>query len=265
MKKITVIDIIEKKGKEKITALTAYDFQMSAIMNNTELDLILVGDSLGNVVLGYDTTLPVTIDDMIHHAKAVIRGTKRPLVVVDMPFMTFQLGTKDAIRNAGKIVKETGASAVKIEGGEDMAEVVYAIVKAGIPVMGHVGLKPQSINLIGKYSVQNRGERGFETLLADAKAIEEAGAFSIVLELVPVEAAKIVTESLNIPTIGIGAGMHCDGQILVINDMLGFDENSYFKHSRKYLNLGKDIREAINKYVEDVKSKDFPNESESFK
>lgn len=265
MSKITVKDIINKKGKEKISALTAYDYQMASIMENTDIDIILIGDSLGNVILGYDTTLPVTIEDIIHHTQAVVRGAKRPLIVADMPFMSFQLGPKDAVRNAGRIIKESGAKAVKIEGGEDMAEIVQGLVKTGIPVMGHVGLNPQKINILGSFSVQNKGERGFESLLADAKAIEEAGAFSIVLELVPMEASKIVTEALSIPTIGIGAGPHCDGQILVVNDMLGFDENSYFKHSRKYLNLGKDIRDAINRYVKDVKDGDFPNEKESFK
>lgn len=265
MKRITVKNILDKKGREKITALTAYDYQVASIMNDTELDMILVGDSVGNVVLGYENTLPVTLDDMIHHGKAVVRGAKRPLVVIDMPFMSFQLGAKDAVRNAGRIIKETGATAVKIEGGEDMADVVEAISKAGIPVVGHIGLKPQQINILGKFSVQNKGERGFETLLADAKAIEEAGAFSVILELVPMEASQIVTDSLTIPTIGIGAGMHTDGQILVINDMLGYDENNYFKHSRRYMNLGSMVKEAVTNYIKDVRSGDFPSEKESFK
>ncbi len=265
MKKITVNDIIEKKGKEKITALTAYDYQTASIMDNTEIDIILIGDSLGNVVLGYENTLPVTIDEMIHHAKAVVRGAKRPLIVVDMPFMSFQTGPKDAVKNAGRIIKETGANAVKIEGGEKMVEVVEEIVNAGIPVMGHIGMRPQSINIYGKFSVQNRGEKGLEALLIDAKSIEEAGAFSIILELVPMEASQVVTKSLYIPTIGIGAGMHTDGQILVINDMLGYDENNYFKHSRKYANLGEIVRNAVNNYIKDVKSGDFPSEKESFK
>ncbi|MFW5799979.1 MAG: 3-methyl-2-oxobutanoate hydroxymethyltransferase [Spirochaetota bacterium] len=265
MKKVTIKDIIRKKGKEKISALTAYDYQTALIMDNTDLDLILVGDSLGNVIMGYDTTIPVTIEDIIHHAKAVIKGAKRPVVVLDMPFMSFQINAEDAVRNAGKMIKETEGNAVKIEGGKEMSDIIKAIVRAGIPVMGHIGLKPQSINLVGKPAVQNRGEGGIESLIEDAKAVEEAGAFSIVLELIPMEAAKQVTEAVNIPTIGIGAGMYTDGQILVINDMLGYDEKNYFKHSRKYLNMGKLIREAVTNYIEDVKSGDFPSEDESFK
>ena len=265
MQRVTIQDIMKKKGKEKITALTAYDYQMASIMSETELDFILVGDSVANVVLGYDNTLPVTVDEMVHHAKAVMRGATRPLVVVDMPFLSFQLGIKDTLRNAGRIIKETGANAVKIEGGEDYADTVEALVGAGIPVMGHIGLKPQSINIYGKFSVQNRGEKGYESLLADAKAVEEAGAFAIILELVPIEAAKIVTEALSIPTIGIGAGMHADGQILVVNDMLGYDDKKYFKHSRKYFDINKAIKEALNKYINDVKTGDFPTEDESFK
>lgn len=265
MKRVTINDLIKKKGKEKITALTAYDYQMASIMNDTELDFILVGDSVANVVLGYENTLPVTLDEMIHHANAVIRGAKRPLVVVDMPFLSFQLGIKDTLRNAGRIIKETGAHAVKIEGGEDYADTVKALVGAGIPVMGHIGLKPQSINIYGKFSVQNRGEKGYESLLADAKAIEEAGAFAIILELVSMEAAKIVTEALSIPTIGIGAGMHTDGQILVVNDMLGYDDKNYFKHSRKYFDMNKAVKDALNNYIGDVKSGKFPSEGESFK
>ncbi len=263
MKKITVSDILSKKGKEKITALTAYDFQTASILNDTDIDIILVGDSLGNIIMGYDTTLPVTVEDMIHHGKCVVRGADRPLIVIDMPFMSY-ISPKDAVRNAGKIIKETGASAIKLEGGEEMEDTVKYLVSAGIPVMGHIGLKPQSINLYGKYSVQHRGERGFESLIADAKAIEEAGVFSIIMELVPMEAAKIVTESLNIPTIGIGAGMHCDGQILVINDMLGYDEKNYLKHSRRYFNMSEVIKKAVGEYVNDTKIGNFPSEEESF-
>jgi 3-methyl-2-oxobutanoate hydroxymethyltransferase len=263
MKKITVSDILNKKGKEKISALTAYDYQTATILNGTDIDIILVGDSLGNVIMGYENTIPVTVEDMIHHGKCVVRGSDRALVVIDMPFMSY-ISPKDALRNAGRIIKETGASAVKLEGGEEMEDTVRYLIKSGIPVMGHIGLKPQSINLYGRYSVQHRGERGFESLLADAKAIEQAGAFSIIMELVPMEAAKIVTESLNIPTIGIGAGMHCDGQIQVINDILGYDENNYFKHSRRYFNISEVIKKAIGEYVNDIKIGNFPSEEESF-
>lgn len=263
-KKSTVLSVISKKGKEKITMLTAYDYQTACIMDETDIDIILVGDSLGNVILGYETTIPVTLDEMIHHAKAVVRGAKKPLIVVDMPFMTFQLGVKESLKNAGKIIKETGANAVKIEGGKEMTDIIEALVSSGIPVMGHIGLKPQSINTIGRFSLQNKGQKGLEALLTDAKAVEEAGAFSVVLELVPQQAAKMVTEALFIPTIGIGAGKHTDGQVLVINDMLGYDSKSYFKHTRKYMNLGEDIKKAIDNYVDDVKSGDFPSKKESF-
>lgn len=265
IKKVTTkaLALLKKKGT-KISALTAYDFITAKILDETGIDLILVGDSLGNVFQGHDTTLPVTMDEMIYHTKAVTRGVKRAMVVVDMPFMSYQLSVDEGFRNAGRIMKETSAVAVKLEGGKRVAETVRKITEAGIPVMGHIGLTPQSIHQFGSYRERGTNKKEAEEILEDAKIIQEAGAFSLVLEKIPAELAKQVTESLSIPTIGIGAGVHCDGQILVTPDMLGLNVDFHPRFVRLYDNLSERMNTAVKNYIADIKNSKFPSDEESY-
>ena len=253
-----------KQTGEKIAMLTAYDYLVAKYLDQVGVDIILVGDSLGNVVHGYETTLPVTVDDMIYHAKAVKRAVKYGLIVVDMPFMSFQTSVDDAVRNAGRIMKEVGVGAVKLEGGEYIAKIVEHLVKIGIPVMGHLGLTPQAINKFGTYEVRAQDRKEAAELLRDAKILAEAGAFALVLEKIPASLAKKVTDSVSIPTIGIGAGPHCDGQVLVVYDMLGLTEEFQPRFVRRYSELAETMRTAFRKYIADVKSKKFPIGKESY-
>jgi 3-methyl-2-oxobutanoate hydroxymethyltransferase len=254
---------MKAEGKP-ITMLTAYDYSMAKLVDDAGIDMILVGDSLGNVMLGYDSTLPVTMDEMIHHVKAVCRGADRTMVVADLPFMSYQVSVKEALRNSGRFLKETSASAVKLEGGLEVADAVRAIVNAGIPVVGHLGLTPQSVHQMGGYKVQGKDESAAKKLLADARCLEEAGAFCLVLECVPTPLAKLVTESLQIPTIGIGAGPQCDGQVLVIHDMLGLYPRSSPKFVKKYVNLHEQMTAALKQYIEEVAERTFPGPEHSF-
>jgi 3-methyl-2-oxobutanoate hydroxymethyltransferase len=260
MDKVTVPALKEMKGKEKITMLTAYDFCFAQILDEAGIDIILVGDSVGTTVLGYPTTLPVTVSEMIHHARAVTKAVKRALVVIDMPFMSYQESIEKAKKNAGKMIKESGAEAVKIEGGERMKDVIKAIVDIDIPVMGHIGLTPQSYHAIGGYKVQKEEKR----LLKDAKAIEEAGAFSIVLECVPRQIAKRITEEISIPTIGIGAGPDCDGQVLVVHDLLGLLGDFRPKFVKQYARMRDLVKKSVAEYIEEVRKGIFPDDSHSF-
>ncbi len=253
-----------KQTGEKIAMLTAYDFLVAKYLDQVGTDIILVGDSLGNVVHGYDTTLPVTVDDMIYHAKAVKRAVKNALIVVDMPFMSFQASVDDAIRNAGRIMKEVGVGAVKLEGGEYIAEIVKHLVKIGIPVMGHLGLTPQAINKFGTYEVRAQSKMEADELLKDAKILAEAGVFAIVLEKIPASLAKRVTAAVKVPTIGIGAGPHCDGQVLVVYDMLGLTEEFKPRFVRRYTEMAEIMRTAFRNYIGDVKSERFPTGKESY-
>jgi 3-methyl-2-oxobutanoate hydroxymethyltransferase len=265
IKRITTkaLYLLKKKGI-KISALTAYDYMHARIIDAAGIDLILVGDSLSNVFQGNDTTLPVTMDEMIYHTKAVTKAVERAMIIVDLPFMSYQLSTDEGFRNAGRIMKETSASGVKLEGGERVAETIRKITQAGIPVMGHLGLTPQSIHQFGSYRERGRIEEEAEEILKDSKIVQEAGAFAVVLEKIPAELAKKVTEQLTIPTIGIGAGMHCDGQILVTPDMLGLNENFHPRFVRKYLDLTAEITTAVKQYISDVKESQFPNKDESY-
>lgn len=265
LKKITTRTVQEMKTRgEKISALTAYDYTMSRLLDKAGIDILLVGDSLGNVFQGHDTTLPVTLDDIIYHTHAVMRGADRAMVVVDMPFMTYQTSAEEAFRNAGRIMKETGAGAVKLEGGERSAAAVRLMTRAGIPVMGHLGLTPQSIHQFGGYKPRGATPEEAKQILIDAKILEEAGAFSIVIEKTPRDLAKQVTASLTIPTIGIGAGPDCDGQILVMNDMLGMNEEFHPRFVRQYANLTEIVQSAVSAYVKDIKEGEFPNDAESY-
>ena len=253
-----------KKTGEKITALTAYDFLMARLLDQVGIDIILVGDSLGNVVQGHETTLPVTVDDMIYHAKAVKQGVKNALIVVDMPFMSYQTSVDDAVRNCGRVMKEVGVGAVKLEGGAHIADIVRHLVRIGIPVMGHLGLTPQAINMFGTYEVRAREEAEAEQLIADAKVLAEAGAFAIVLEKIPSELAAKVTAAVPVPTIGIGAGAGCDGQVLVVYDMLGLTEEFKPRFVRRYGELAEEMRGAFRRYIADVKGGAFPRREESY-
>jgi 3-methyl-2-oxobutanoate hydroxymethyltransferase len=262
----TTADIKKMKASgEKITMLTAYDYAMSSILDECNIDMILVGDSLGMVVLGYDTTLPVTMEEMLHHTKAVSRAAHSALIVADMPFLSYQVSEQDALTNAGRFLKEANAQAVKLEGGREYAEVVNKITSAGIPVMAHLGLTPQSVHQIGGYKVQGKKEDAARKIIEDAKIMEEAGAFSLVLECIPEGLASEVTNSIAIPTIGIGAGIHCDGQVLVINDLLGMNDRFTAKHVKKYANLHSIIKKAVKTYVGEVKHGTFPDIEHSFK
>ena len=264
--KNTVVTFREAKlNKEKLTMLTAYDYSTAQAVDNSGINGILVGDSLGMVMLGYEDTLSVTMEDMIHHTKAVARGAKNSLVVADMPFMSYQTSVYDAVVNAGRLIKEGRAQAVKLEGGVEVADHIEAIVKASIPVMGHIGLTPQSVNAFGGFKVQGKSEEAAKKLIEDALAVERAGAFAVVMEGVPSKLAAIVTEKLSIPTIGIGAGDKCDGQILVYQDMLGMFSDFTPKFVKKYENLGDRMRNAFATYIEEVKNGSFPSEEHGFK
>lgn len=263
MEKITAPVIREKKAGDKITMLTAYDFIFAGILDKEGIEIILVGDSVGTTLLGYPNTIPVTIEEMIHHTKAVVRGTKNALVVIDMPFMSYQEGIEQAKRNAGRMMKETLAGAVKLEGGVHMKDTIKALTDIDIPVMGHVGLTPQSIHRMGGYKVQGKGKDA-ERLIDDAKAVEEAGAFSIVLECVPRGLAKEITGMLKIPTIGIGAGPDCDGQVLVIYDLLGLSGDFRPKFVKRYIDLKENITKAVRSYIYEVKRGVFPDDNHSF-
>jgi 3-methyl-2-oxobutanoate hydroxymethyltransferase len=253
-----------KKNNIKITCLTAYDFITAKLLDEAGIDLILVGDSLGNVFQGNDTTLPVTMDEMIYHAKAVSKGISRSMLIVDMPFMSYQLGVNDGFRNAGRIMKETPAGGVKLEGGKRLAETINQITQAGIPVMGHIGLTPQSIHQFGSYRERGKNKEEAEEILEDARVIEQAGAFSIVIEKVPAELAKKVTESVKIPIIGIGAGPYCDGQVLVTPDMLGLNVDFHPRFVRYYASLAEEIGKAVKGYIDDVRKQNFPSKEESY-
>ena len=265
-KKVTTLTLQQiKKQGQKIVCLTAYDALISRILDESAVDLLLVGDSLGNVFQGLDTTLPVTLEETIYHTKAVVRGvTKRALVVADMPFMSFQVSDEEAFRNAGRIMKETGCAAVKLEGGKLIVEAVKRLNEAGIPVMGHLGLTPQSINKFGTYRVRGTNEEEAENIYNNAILLEKAGIFALVLEKIPSELAKKITENISIPTIGIGAGPHCDGQILVYTDMLGLTVDFNPRFVRRYAQMNQDIKDAVKKYGDDIRNNKFPNEDESY-
>ena len=264
-KKVTTNSLQEIKGNGgKISMLTAYDFTLAKIIDSAGIDIILVGDSASNVMAGHETTLPITLDQMIYHASSVVRATNRALVVVDMPFGTYQGNSKKAIDSAIRIMKETGGHSVKLEGGSEIIESVKRILSAGIPVMGHLGLTPQSIYKFGTYTVRAKEEEEAKKLLEDAKLLEESGCFAIVLEKVPAKLAKKVAKNLSIPVIGIGAGADVDGQVLVLHDMLGMNHDFNPRFLRRYLNLHDDISNAVTQYISDVKSSDFPNNNEQY-
>ena len=264
--RVTTQTVVEMKRRgEKISMLTAYDFTMAGIIDSAGIDVILVGDSASNVMAGFDTTVPMTMDHMIYHTSCVVRGVKKALVIADLPFMSYQVTAKEALISSGRMMKEAGAHAIKLEGGKTITDTVKRIVDAGIPVMGHLGLTPQSIYKFGTYKVRAKEEREAEELIRDAKLLEEAGVFSIVLEKIPSELAKKVTESVSVPTIGIGAGPHCDGQVLVLHDMLGLNKDFSPRFLRRYADLHASMTNAVGSYIKDVKSGDFPNESEQYK
>lgn len=263
-KKVTTFKLkAMKKSGDKITMLTAYDYPTAKIIDAAGVDVVLVGDSLGNVVLGYENTLPVTMDEMLHHTRAVIRGVTNAMVVSDMPFMSYQLSDQEAFRSASRFVKEAGADAVKIE-GDIYLERIRMIIDAGIPVMGHVGFTPQLINQLGGYRVQGRTPDEGKYILDAAQKLEKAGVMSLVLEMIPEELAKKITESVKVPTIGIGAGRYCDGQVLVLHDMIGLYDKKPPKYVKKYLDLTSDINRAVSSYIKEVKAGIFPGEEQSF-
>jgi len=263
--KITAPAVVALKRKgEPITVVTAYDFPTARFADQAGVEILLVGDSVGTVMLGYESTLPVTMEDMLHHVRAVTRAKPSALVVGDMPFMSYQVSTEQAVANAGRLVQEGGADAIKLEGGARVADAVQRIVEAGIPVMGHLGLTPQSVLAFGGYKVQARGEADQERLLADAKTLERAGCFSLVLEGIPARLGAAVTREVTIPTIGIGAGLQCDGQVLVTHDLLGLFHGHQPKFVRRYAELGAATRDAFARYVADVKARRFPSDAESY-
>ncbi len=265
MKRLRIPDVLKKKQQgEKVTMLTAYDSLLATILDEAGADILLVGDSVGMVLLGYETTLPVTLEMMIHHSAAVSRGTERALVVADMPFLSCQVSVSEAVKNAGRLIQEGGVAAVKIEGGRSMAQVTRRLVEVGIPVMGHLGLLPQSVHRMGGFRVQARDQEAAEQLLEDAEILEEAGAFSVVLESIPADVAQRVTSQLSIPTIGIGAGPHCDGQVLVSHDLLGLSRGKTPSFVKQYAELGTQIRKAAEAYISDVEAGAFPSEEHSF-
>ena len=265
IKKVTASKLQEMKLKgEKISMLTAYDFTMATLIDQGGVDVILVGDSASNVMAGYDTTLPITVDEMIYHASAVVRGVRRALVVCDMPFGSYQVEATEGVRNAVRMVQKSGCDALKLEGGVEIVPTVRRIIEAGIPVMGHLGLTPQSIHKFGTYAVRAKEEAEAQKLLDDARALQEAGCFALVLEKIPAALAKQVTEEIQIPTIGIGAGRATDGQVLVGQDMLGMNQGFKPKFLRRYANLAENIMQAVSAYSEDVKRGDFPNENEQY-
>lgn len=265
MSRLTTLQIASMKAEgERIAMVTAYDATFARLIDQTGADVLLVGDSLGMVVQGHQTTLPVTMDHMVYHTQAVVRGSERALVVADLPFMSYQASIADALRNAGRLLAEGGCQAVKLEGGERCAATIAALVAAGVPVMGHVGLTPQSVNVFGGYKVQGRGGEAATQVLRDARAVAEAGAFGVVLEIVPGDLAAEITEALSIPTIGIGAGARCDGQVLVCYDLLGLNEGFSPKFLKRYAELGADAREATRRFVDDVKAGTFPADEHTF-
>lgn len=260
----TIFDLLDRKGKLPISMLTAYDYNTARTIDEAGIDMILVGDSLGNVMLGYENTLAVTVEDMIHHGKAVCRGAQEAFVVVDMPFMSYQPSVEDAVRNAGRIMKETNCQAVKLEGGREYADRIKAIVQAGIPVVAHIGLTPQSVNAFGGYKVQGKTLEKARKLLDDAKAVEEAGAFAVTLECVPEALAKMITEQSTILTIGIGASSSCDGQVLVYQDMLGYSNGFVPKFVKKYADVHSVMLEAFKQYKLDCEARTFPAENQTY-
>ncbi len=265
IKRITTNTLQEMKQRgEKISMLTSYDYSTAKLVDSAGIDVILVGDSASNVMAGHETTLPITLDQMIYHAQSVVRGAERCLVVVDLPFGSYQGNSKEALNSAIRIMKESGAHAVKMEGGEEIRESVQRILTAGIPVMGHLGLTPQSIYKFGTYQVRAKEEMEAERLLHDAKVLEQCGCFAIVLEKIPAKLAAQVTAAVEVPTIGIGAGAEVDGQVLVVNDMLGITQEFSPRFLRRYANVGEQITNAVAQYVKDVKSKDFPNNKEQY-
>lgn len=264
-KRITVKTLEEMKmNGEKISMLTAYDFSMARIVDNAGIDVILVGDSAANVMAGYETTLPITLDQMIYHASSVVRGVDRALVVVDLPFGSYQSDPKQALRSAIRIMKESGASAIKLEGGSEIKESIKRILKAGIPVMGHLGLTPQSINKFGTYKVRAKEEAEANQLIEDAKLLDKIGCFALVLEKIPADLARQVAESVSMPVIGIGAGGGVDGQVLVVHDVIGMTHEFHPRFLRRYMDLHTEMTKAFEQYKEDVKSGDFPNEEEQY-
>ena len=265
MSRVTIRKIAEmKKRGERIPMVTAYDYTSALLADRADIPMLLVGDSLGMVVLGYDSTIPVTMEDMLHHVKAVARGSHRAMVVADLPFMTYQLDSSLGLANAARLVQEGGAQSVKLEGGEKIAATAARIVDAGIPVMGHVGLTPQSVHALGGYHVQGQTQSEASQLLKDARSLEEAGAFALVLELIPTPLARAISERLSIPTIGIGSGGHCDGQVQVLHDILGLYTDFVPKHTKRYAFLAGTIEDALNQYVREVKESSFPAEEQSF-
>jgi 3-methyl-2-oxobutanoate hydroxymethyltransferase len=260
-KPVTVPDFLSARSRGvKLTVLTGYDYTFARLLDDAGVDAILVGDSMGMVVQGHATALPVTLDEVVYHTRCVVRGTTRAMIIADLPFMTFQLGPTEALRSAGRLVKEGGAHAVKLEGGERTADAIAAIVRADIPVVGHVGLTPQSVHRLGGFKVQRQEAK----LLADAKAVEQAGAFALVVECVPNDLAAKITTSVSIPTIGIGAGPHCDGQVLVLQDMLGMYEDLRPKFVKRYAEVGMQVREAIEAYCREVRDGTFPDKGHTF-
>ena len=263
--RVTIRDLQKmKRDGQKIPMITAYDYTSAQLVEKAGVPIILVGDSLGQVVLGYDSTVPVTMDDMIHHTKTVVRGTQKAHIVGDLPFLSYHTSVFDAIRNAGRLLKEGGAQSVKLEGGQSQAPAVSRIVQSGIPVMGHIGLTPQSVNQLGGYRVQGKSLKDAIQLMEDARALEEAGAYAIVLECVPAPLARMISERLAIPTIGIGAGVGCDGQVQVFHDLMGLYQDFAPRHARKYANLGDAIISATADYIGDVQSERFPTDKESY-
>ena len=263
--RVTIRDLARMKRRaEKIPMVTAYDYTSAQLVERAGIPLILVGDSLGQVVLGYDSTVPVSMDDMVHHIKTVVRGTRRAHVVGDLPFLSYHAGVSDAIRNAGRLLKEGGAQSVKLEGGRAQSDTVSRIVESGIPVMGHIGLTPQAVNQLGGYRVQGKSVKDAVRLMDDAHSLEQAGAYAIVIECVPAPLAGMITERVKVPTIGIGAGAGCDGQVQVFHDMMGLYEDFTPKHARRYAHLGQSIVEATENYIADVQDGSFPDASESF-
>ncbi|MHB8990421.1 MAG: 3-methyl-2-oxobutanoate hydroxymethyltransferase [Chloroflexota bacterium] len=262
---MTLRDLSEMKRQgRRIRMITAYDYSMAVLVDQSPMDVILVGDSLGMVMLGYDSTVPVTMEDMIHHTRAVVRGARNTLVVTDLPFMSFQVSPQEAVRNAGRLLKEGGADAVKLEGGAAVADTVRAIVTAGVPVMGHLGLTPQTATILGGLKLQARDAVAAKSLVDDARLLEEAGAFSLVLEAIPSQLAEVVTSRLSIPTIGIGAGAGCDGQVLVIHDALGMYQRFVPKFVKRYASLGDEVVQALSAYCQEVSAGQFPAAEHSF-
>jgi len=264
-KKLTIQDIIMmKQNGEKISMLTAYDAGFAGLLDSSGIDVILVGDSLGMVLLGYESTIPVTMEEMLHHCRAVKKGVQRAILVGDMPFMSYQVSASEAISNAGRFLKEAGCDAIKLEGGTEACDTIKAIVRAGIPVMGHIGLTPQTASQLGGYKVQGKDAESARRLLESARSLEAAGVFSMVLECIPAQLSQVISEAVAVPTIGIGAGRFCDGQVLVIHDMVGMFEKFVPTFVKKYVNLAPQIKEAVAAYHKEVKAGDFPDEEHSF-